>query len=83
MSVRCHRPEKRSQLDLNSIWHGISLNLDQQKRQLLIRAIRLGFRCECQRLFYRYKYISFQKAAAYLSDIERGEAEVGRSAVQH
>jgi hypothetical protein len=55
-------PEDRSELDLNGIWLGISLNLDQQKRQLLVRAIRLGFGCECKRLFSRYKYISFQKS---------------------
>jgi hypothetical protein len=75
-------PEERSELDLNGIWRGISLNLDQQKRQLLVRAIRLGFGCECKRLLSRYKYISFQKAAAYLAEIEREEAEAGRSVVQ-
>jgi len=67
-------PEERSELDLNGIWRGISLNLDQQKRQLLVRAIRLGFGCECKRLLSRYKYISFQKAAAYLAEVEREEA---------
>jgi hypothetical protein len=66
-------PEERSELDLNGIWRGISLNLDPQKRQLLVRAIRLGFGCECKRLLSRYKYISFQKAAAYLAQIEREE----------
>jgi hypothetical protein len=75
-------PEERSELDLNGIWYGISLNLDQQKRQLLVRAIRLGFGCECKRLLSRYKYISFQKAAAYLAEIERKEVETGHSAVQ-
>jgi len=75
-------PEERSELDLNGIWRGISLNLEQQKRQLLVRAIRLGFGCECKRLLSRYKYISFQKAAAYLAEIERDEAEAGHSVVR-
>src|ERR1035437_553957 len=75
-------PEERSELDLNGIWSGISLNLEQQKRQLLVRAIRLGFGCECMRLLSRYKYISFQKATAYLAEIERDEADAGRSVVR-
>ncbi len=76
-------PEERSELDLNGIWsRGISLNFDQQKRQLLVRAIRLGFGCECKRLLCRYRYISFQKAAAYLAEIAREEAGTGHSAVQ-
>jgi hypothetical protein len=75
-------PEERSELDLNGIWRGISLNLEEQKRRLLVRAVRLGFGCECKRLLSRYKYISFQKAAAYLAEIERDEAEAGRSVVQ-
>ena len=66
-------PEQRSELDLNGIWRGISLNLDPQKRQLLIRAIRLGFGCECKRLLSRYRYVSLQKAAAYIAQIEREE----------
>jgi len=75
-------PEERSELDLNGIWRGISLNLEQQKRELLVRAMRLGFGCECKRLLSRYKYISYQKAAAYLAEIEREEAGTGDSAVQ-
>lgn len=75
-------PEKRSELDLNAIWRGISLNLDAQKRQLLLHAKRLGFGCDCNRLLSRYKYISFRKAAAYLAEIEREEAGTERSAVQ-
>ena len=74
--------EERSELDLNAIWRGISLNLDAQKRQLLVRAIRLGFGCECKRLLSQHKYISFQKAAAYLAEIEREDAETRCSAVQ-
>jgi len=66
-------PKDGSELDLNGIWRGISLNLDPQKRQLLVRAMRLGFGCECKRLLSRYKYVSFQKAAAYLAQIEREE----------
>jgi len=64
-------PEERSELDLNAIWSGISLNLDLQKRQLLVQAKRLGFGCDCTRLLSRYKYISFGKAAAYLAEIEQ------------
>jgi hypothetical protein len=63
--------EERSELDLNAIWSGISLNLEAQKRQLLVQAKRLGFGCDCTRLLSRYKYISFRKAAAYLAEIER------------
>jgi hypothetical protein len=74
-------PEERSELDLNGIWHGISLDLGQQKRRLLVRAMRLGFGCECRRLLSRYKYISFQKAAAYLAEIEREEVDTGHSPV--
>lgn len=75
-------PEERSELDLNAIWRGISLNLDAQKRQFLVQAKRLGFGSDCKRLLSRYKYISFRKAAAYLAEIEREEAEAGRSVVQ-
>lgn len=75
-------PEERSELDLNAIWRGISLNLDAQKRQFLVQAKCLGFGSDCKRLLSRYKYISFRKAAAYLAEIEREEAEAGRSVVQ-
>jgi len=66
-------PEDRSELDLNGIWHGISLNLDAQKRRLLVQAKRLGFGSNCRWLLCRYKYISLRKAAAYLAQIEREE----------
>jgi hypothetical protein len=62
--------EDRSELDLNGIWRGISLNLDASKRQLLVQAERLGFGSNCRRLLCRHKYISFQKAAAFLAEIE-------------
>jgi hypothetical protein len=66
--------EERSELDLNGIWNGISRNLSAQQRQMLIQAKRLGFGCECAGLLSRHKYISPQKATAYLSEIEREEA---------
>ncbi len=66
-------PEESSELDLNAIWSGISLNLDAQKRQLLVHAKRLGFGCDCTKLLSRYKYISFRQAAAYVAKIEREE----------
>jgi hypothetical protein len=75
-------PEERSELDLNGIWHGISLDLDAQKRQLLGQAKRLGFGSKCKWLLCRYKYISFQRAAAYLEEIEQEEAGTENSAVQ-
>jgi hypothetical protein len=75
-------PEKRSELDLNAIWRGISLNLDAQKRRLLLQAKSFGFGCDCNRLLSRYKYISLREAAAYLAEIEREEAATERSAVQ-
>ncbi len=66
--------EEHSELDLNGIWNGISLNLDAQKRHLLIQAKRLGFGSDCVWLLCRYKYISLRKAAAYMAEIEREEA---------
>lgn len=75
-------PEERSEFDLNGIWHGIWLNLDAQKRQLLVQAKRLGFGFNCKWLLCRYKYISFPRAAAYLAKIEQEEAGVEHSAAQ-
>lgn len=79
-------PEERSGLDLNGVWRGISRNLrdDQnslsaQDRQKLVQAMRLGFGCNCTGLLSRYKNISFQKAAAYLAEIEQEEAGIGHS----
>jgi hypothetical protein len=74
--------EERSELDLNGIWRGTSLNLDAQKRQLLLQAKRLGFGSDCRWLLCRYKYISFRKAATYLAEIEREEAGTGHSAIE-
>lgn len=66
--------EDHSELDLNDIWRGSFLNLDQPKRRLLAQAVSLGFRRHCGRLLCRYKYISFLKAAAYLAEVEREDA---------
>jgi hypothetical protein len=74
--------KERSELDLNGIWTGIYLNLDSEKRRLLIQAKRLGFGYDCLWLLSVHKYISFRKAAAYMAEIEREEAGAGRCAVQ-
>lgn len=67
--------EELSELDLNGVWRGISRNLrhnlDPQERQKLVQAKRLGFGCECAGLLGRYKHISFQQAAAYLTEFEQ------------
>lgn len=77
--------EEHSELDLNAIWRGISRNLrhdlSAQECQKLAQARRLGFGCECAGLLGRYKHISFQKAAAFLAELERGEAETELSAL--
>ena len=75
-------PEECSESDLNGIWRGISLNLDAQKRQMLVQAKRLGFGSKCKWLLCRYKYISIQRAAEYLAEIEQEETGTERSAVQ-
>jgi hypothetical protein len=69
--------EERSELDLNAIWSGIWRKPDAQQRQMLVQAKRLGFGCECAGLLSRHRYISLQKAAAYLAEIEQEEAETG------
>jgi len=74
--------EERSELDLNGIWQGISMNLDAQQRQKLVQASRLGFGAKCTWLLSRYKYISFRESKTYLAEIEREEAGTGDSAVQ-
>jgi hypothetical protein len=75
-------PKQRSELDLNGIWHGISTNLDAQQRQMLVQAERLGFGSKCMWLLIRYKYLTYQEAAAYLAKIEREEAGRDSPAVQ-
>ena len=69
------------ELDLNGIWRGISRNLRKdlsvQERRKLGQAQRLGFGSDCARLLSRYKHISFHKAAAILTEIEREEAGTG------
>jgi hypothetical protein len=78
--------EEHSELDLNGVWRGISRNLRKdlsaQDRQKLVQVRRLGFGCECAGLIGRYKHISFQRAAAYLSEVEREEAGTGHFTFQ-
>jgi hypothetical protein len=71
-------PEERSELDLNSIWHGYrSMNLDTQQRQSILRAKRLGFGSECARLLTLRKGLSPQEALAYLAEFDE-EVETGQ-----
>lgn len=76
-------PEKRSELDLNGIWHGTWGKPDAEQRGMLIEAKRLGFGCECAGLLSRYMYkrMSFREAGAYLAEIEREEAGTEHSGV--
>lgn len=71
-------PESRSELDLNGVWHGLREEPNAQQRRLLVQAVHLGFGPECVKLLSLYRFCTFpsyQKATAYLTDIERGEAE--------
>jgi hypothetical protein len=70
-------PEERSALDLNGIWKGIWRKPDPQQRQMLVQAKHLGFGCECAGLLGRHRHMSFQKAEAYLAEIEQEEARTG------
>lgn len=63
--------EESSELDLNGIWNGIWNRPNMQQRQMLVRAKRLGFGCECAALLSRHRYMPYKKAAAYLAEIER------------
>ncbi|MGA7339081.1 MAG: hypothetical protein WBE72_11125 [Terracidiphilus sp.] len=75
-------PEERSELDLNSIWHGYgSTNLDAQQRRSLLQAKRLGFAEDCARLLTLRKGLSPREVQAYLEEIEQ-EANAGRPALQ-
>lgn len=69
-------PEENSELDLNGIWHGISMNFDAQQRQMLLHAKRLGFGRRLAWLLGMYKCVSPQEAAAYLNNLEQEEAAV-------
>jgi hypothetical protein len=72
-------PEERSELDLNSIWHGIRLNdLDAQQRRSLLQAKRLGFDSDFTWRLSIYKQISSQEVQAYLAELEREEAGTER-----
>lgn len=74
--------EVRSELDLNGIWRGISMNLNKdlsvQERQKLVQAKHLGFGCDCAWLLGRYKHTSPQRAAAYLAELEQEGATGSR-----
>jgi hypothetical protein len=69
--------EERSELDLNGIWNGVWRKPDAQQRQMLVQAKRFGFGCECAGLLSRHRSMSFQKAMAYLAEIERDETGTG------
>lgn len=73
-------PEERSELDLNGLWHRMWSNPDAQERRMLVEAKRLGFGCDCVGLLSRHRYISPQKAAAFLAEIEREETGTENSA---
>jgi hypothetical protein len=66
-------PKERSELDLNGIWHRMWSKPDPQERRMLVAAKRLGFGCDCVGLLSRHRYISPQKAAAFLAELEREE----------
>jgi hypothetical protein len=71
-------PEQCSELDLNGIWHGTREGPNAQQRRMLVRAMRLGFGSNCVQLLSLYRFgtfPSYQKATAYLAEIEREEAE--------
>ncbi|MGB6690277.1 MAG: hypothetical protein WBE76_20785 [Terracidiphilus sp.] len=68
-------PEEHSELDLNRIWNRVVSSPDAQERRMLVEAKRLGFGCECVGLLNRHQYILHLKAAEYLAEIEREEAE--------
>ena len=72
--------EERSELDLNRIWVGISMDLSARQRQMLVQARRLGFGPECRRLLCRYKYIPFREAQRYMAQLEQEDAGTGRPA---
>jgi len=64
-------PEDRSELDLNGIWHGSREKPNAQQRQMLVRAVRLGFGCKCTELLSLHRAMSFREAGTYLAEIVR------------
>jgi hypothetical protein len=75
-------PEERSELDLNGVWHGPRGGPDAQQRRMLVQAKRLGFSRKCVELLSLCRGMTRQEAAAYLAEIEEGEAGTDISAVQ-
>jgi len=72
-------PEQRSELDLNGIWHGYRSEPKPEQRRLLAQAMRLGFVVKCKWLLIRYKFMTYQEAAAYLAEIQQEEHRTGIS----
>jgi hypothetical protein len=66
-------PEKRSELDLNGIWHGIREEPNAEQRKMLVQAVRLGFGCKCAELLSLHRSMPIREARAYLAQIEREE----------
>ena len=56
---------------------GRTLEPNAQERQMLVEAKHIGFGSECVGLLSRHKYMSPQKASAYLAEPEREEAGAG------
>ena len=76
--------ERRTEVDLNGIWHGTREEPNADQRRLLVRAARLGFGRKCAELLSLYRFGTFpslQRATQYLAVIERAEAETQHSAV--
>ena len=73
--------EERSELDLNSIWHGTREKPDAEQRRKLIRAMQLGFGRKCAELLSLHKSIPLQEAGAYLAEIEREDVGTDFSAI--
>jgi hypothetical protein len=73
--------EERSELDLNSIWHGTREKPDAEQRRKLIRAMQLGFGRKCAELLSLYKSMPLQEAGAYLAEIEREDVGTDRSGI--
>jgi hypothetical protein len=75
-------PEEHFELDLNGIWHGAREEPDAEQRQMLDRAMRLGFGSECVQLLSLYRFGTFpslQKATAYLAEVAQEKGETGKS----
>jgi hypothetical protein len=72
-------PEERSELDLNGVWHGVRGGPDAQQRRMLVKAKRLGFSCECERLLSLYRRIPRGEVSAYMAEIEQEETGIDHS----